>query len=120
MAIKFYADEACKTPINTIEWDSEAIITLFSGEKVTLPNTARAGETASTKIWVKNEDDYTLYITSIFFPDKRVKILLMSSQLFPNRPVELTLSFEVPKNPTPESIIKAGQIKIEGSYVYVG
>lgn len=119
--LKFYADEACKTPIiNTIEWDSEAIITLFSGEKVTLPNSAEAGAKATTKIWVRNEMPYNFYMTSISFPDKRVKILIGSSQLFPNRAVELTFSFDVPKNPTPEDIIKAGPIDIKGYYAYVG
>jgi len=119
--LKFYADETCKTPIiNTIEWDSEAIITLFSGEKIKLPNSAEAGAKATTKIWVRNEIPYNFYLTSISFPDKRVKILISSSQLFPNRAVELTLSFEVPKNPTPEDIIKAGKIDVKGYYAYVG
>jgi len=119
--LKFYADEACKTPINnTIEWDSEAIITLFSGEKVKFPNTAEVGAKATTKIWVRNESDYIFYVTSISFPDKRVKITIMTSQLYPNRPVELTISFDVPKNPTPEDIIKSGKFLIEGKYVIVG
>jgi hypothetical protein len=117
--IKFYADEQCTKPINTIEWDNAPVITLLSGEKMTLPNTAMEGTYAEATVWVRNEWVGKFYVTSISFHDERVTISIGSERLYPNKAVKLTVSFPVPKNPTKGDIIKAGEVKVEGYYVYV-
>jgi len=117
--IRFYADEGCTIPIDTIEWDNKVIKTLFSGEKVSFMNAAMEGDEATANVWVRNEWGAPFYVTAISFHDERVKIAIETDKLFPNKPAKLTLSFSVPKNPTQKDVVKAGQIKIEGYYVYV-
>jgi len=115
--VRIYADEACKRPIETIEWDNGYILTLINGEKEVLRNTAKAGEVATATIYLKNESRWRFGITKISFLDKRVKFKIASSWLLLG-PVELIISFDVPKNPTPKDVIKAGEVEINGFYVY--
>jgi hypothetical protein len=116
--LKLYADAECTQPISTIEWNNSVKIKLVDGTEKTIPNCARGGEKATATIWVRNEGPYDYGIIRISFPDDRVKIALSSAWIYPQRPIQMTLTFIVPKNPTKNDIIKAGTINIEGYYIY--
>ena len=115
--IKIYAGRGCNKLIDTIEWDTKVIIALINGEKEILKNTASSGQTVSAIVYLKNESKWRFGIRNITFPDKRVKIKVEKSWVLTS-PVKLTISFDVPENPTPDDVIKAGKVQIEGFYVY--
>lgn len=115
--VQIYADKACQKPIDTIEWDNGYVLTLINGEKEELRNTAKADDVATAVVYLKNKNKWRFGITKISFPDERVKFKIANSWLSLG-PVELTISFKVPKNPTLEDVIEKGKITIEGYYVY--
>jgi hypothetical protein len=116
--LKIYADPECTMPISTIEWNNSVKITLVDGTEKVIPNCARAGESATATVWIKNESPFDYGITRISFSDPRVQVALSSSWIYPSRPTSLTLSFPVPNNPTKADIIPAGKVIIEGYYIY--
>jgi hypothetical protein len=116
--IKIYADAECTQPISTIEWHNSVKITLADKTIKIIPNTAIGGESASAIVWAKNEGPFDYGITGISFFDTRVQVILSASWLYPKVPVQITLVFMVPQNPTKNDIIKAGKINIEGFYIY--
>ena len=116
--IKIYADAKCTQPISAIEWHNSVKITLADKTVKVIPNTALGGESASAIVWAINEGQFDYGITGISFSDSRVQVILSSSWLYPKVPVQITLIFLVPQNPTKNDIIKAGKINIEGFYIY--
>jgi len=115
--IGIYADVGCTKPIETIEWNTGYILTLIDGTREILKNTAEGGQVVTATVYLKNESKWRFAITKISFPDKRIKIKVESPWLL-LKPVKLTISFEVPKNPIPEDVIQADKILIEGYYVF--
>jgi len=118
MVIKIYADKECKKPIETVEWNKEVTLTLVDNTKTTIQNAIMAGEMASTVIYLRNESPYKFAVTKVSFSDPRVKCKIAAPWLNYNIPVEMEISFEVPDNPKPEDVIKAGQVKVDGIYIY--
>lgn len=116
--LKIYADPECTQEISTIAWNNSVKIVLADGTEKIIPNCARAGESATATVWVKNESPYDYGITRISFSDERVLLSLSSSWVYPSRPVNLTLTFPIPKNPAKTDIIKASKVNIEGYYIY--
>ena|SRR3972149_5202806 len=116
--LKMYANEQCTKPVLTIGWNIEAIIILVTGETIKLTETAKAGDEAIAKVWVRNESHFDYGITGLSFPDKRVKVSVKKAWLKSNEVTELTIIFVVPKNPTEKDIIQSNKLKIEGYYVY--
>lgn len=117
-SIKLYADFQCKQPINTIEWDNRIIITLVDGSEEMLPNTAEAGGTATAIAYLRNETRFRFGITNISFPDKRLKIEIGNKWLMPGLSTKIVVSFKVPKEITPDDVIKPNNIIIDGYYIY--
>lgn len=117
-SLKVYADEKYTEPISTIEWNIDTIITLITGAKFKLPNTAKAGDVITTTVWIRNESKYNYGIMNISFPDSRVEIAVKQPILRPNEATKLTIQFTVPEKPTEKDVIKSGKITIEGYYVY--
>jgi hypothetical protein len=116
--IRFYADAECTQQISTIEWNNSVKITLADKTTKVIPNTALGGENAVAIVWVRNEGQFDYGITRISFSDNRVQVILSSAWLYPKVPVQVTLIFIVPPNPTKNDIMKAGKINIEGFYIY--
>jgi len=119
MAIRIYADEECKKPIDAIEWDTKVVVTFIDGEKLELKNKALAGTVAVAYAYVKNDWWGDFHVTKVSHPDKRVKVSIAKKLLHPDDAVKLTVKFKVPENPTEADVMKAGQVKIEGYYVQV-
>lgn len=115
-----YADRDCKKRVEWIEWDSGLILTLINKKKITLENTSQGGETATATVYIRNEEEHRFGVTEITFPDERVKLKLEQPWLPYWVAVKLSISFDVPENPTPKDIIKAGKVKIVGYYIYEG
>lgn len=118
MPIKIYANKKCSVLVETIEWDSTVIIKLLNGGKKKLPNTTQAGEEVKAIVYIKNESKYPYGITGISFPDKRLSISIEKEWLESNEVTSLTVKFVVPKKITPQTVVKAGKIEIEGYHVY--
>lgn len=116
--LKLYADAECTQPILTIEWNNKVIMKLVDGTEKILPNCARGGDKAIAAVWVKNETPYDFGITSVSFPDNRVRIVFSSPWVYPNQPVMLTLVFDVPEKATAKDIIRANKLQIGGYYIY--
>jgi len=115
--IRFYADVNCSTPLETIEWDGGFVVTLCTGEKAELRNTAVAGKVAVATFYIRNEEKYRYAVTNISHSDSRIKVRIEKGWLLPNAPVKIVVSYRVPNLLTAENIIKKGIIKVEGYYV---
>lgn len=116
--MKIYVDRLCKNPVDTIEWDNDLIINLVNGSQKRLPNTSKAGQTATSTVYVRNESKYAYAITSIKLPDKRLSISVEQDFLEPDAITKLTIVFVVPDKVTPDDVIKTGKFKIKGFHVY--
>lgn len=118
MTLQLYANEKCSVQIKTIEWDNDLIIKLLNGGKKRLSNTAEAGQVATAIVYLKNEGKNNYAITDVSFHDKRLSISIKKDWLEPNEVTSMIVKFTVPKKVTPQTIVKAGKIEIEGYYVY--
>jgi len=116
--LKIYADPACTQQISTIGWNNSVKMTLVDGTIKVIPNCAKAGESATAEVWIKNPSPYDYGITSMSFSDPRVQILLSSAWIYPQRPINIKLVFPVPSKPAETDVIPAGKINIEGYYIY--
>jgi len=118
MPIKIYADRKCSILVETIEWDTYLRIKLLNGEEKKLKNTAQAGQEVVATVFIKNESKYSYGITDVSFPDKRLSVSVEKDWLESNEITSLIIKFIVPKKVTPQTVVKAGKIEIEGYYVY--
>jgi hypothetical protein len=115
--LKIYADAECTQPISTISWTNFIKIRLVDGSEKILNNSARGGENGTATVWIKNDGEFEFGITEISFSDPRVQAIISEAWIYPERPVQLTLIFPVPSNPTQADTIEAGKIKIQGYFV---
>lgn len=115
--LRMYADEECTQPISTIEWNNSVKIILVDGTEKILSHTAHGGEKANAIIWIRNEGPHDYGITRISFSDPRIQVVLSSAWVYPQRPIMVTLIFNVPVHPTDADRIVAGKINIEGYYI---
>ncbi len=113
--IRVCADAECTREIDKIGWDSKVIVTLFSGEKITLENTALSGRVATATAYIKNTYHVKFYVKAVSCLDERLK-LITKSVLHPNETARLTIMYEVPDKPTSKDVIEPTEIKIFGYY----
>jgi len=120
--MKIYLDRTCKKPVpaDIIVWDHDLIIKLVTGKEMKFSNTAKAGQTATATIYLRNEGKYPCALTSIKHPDKRLSISIEQGFLERNAVTKLTITFVVPDKVTPKDVIPRSTILIEGYYVYSG
>jgi len=116
--LKIYADGECTQRISTIVWDNFVKMMLADGTEKIILNCARGGEKATATVWIRNEGQYDYGITRISFSDSRVRVVLSSAWIYPQRPIKITLVFSVPQKPTKNDTIKDGKINMEGYYIY--
>jgi hypothetical protein len=115
--LKFYADAECTQEIKTISWSNSTKIKLIDGTEKIVSNSVLGGREAIATVWLRNESQSDFGITGVFFPDNRVKINFSSAWVYPQRPIQMTLIFSVPQNPTKDDMIKDGQINIQGYFI---
>ena len=118
LTLKLYADRLCKNPISSIAWKNQVLIKSITGETLTLQNTGKGGEKAEAQVFIRNESHYDFIITEISFPDQRVHVSISTGWLVPQEPIAINIFFIIPKNPTEKDVIKSGQIRIQGYYIY--
>ena len=114
--IKFYFDPKCRNPIGTIQWDSGFRVTMANGNVEHIQNVIKEGEMAVATFYVRNETKYRFGVRELNFPDKRVKISIAESWLYPLVPVKVVLSILMSPT-TRKEVVESAQFLIDGFFV---
>jgi len=114
--IKFYFDSECKRPIEKVQWDSGFHVTMADGKTEHIQNVVKEGEMAVATFYVRNETEFRFGVRDFSFPDRRVKIHIVESWLYPSVPVKVVLSVLMLPT-TKKEIVESAQFSINGFFV---
>jgi len=103
--------------IDSIQWNEGLIIELADGSKYYKPNLAKSNSTISTSFYLVNITGNRFGIKELKFPDERVKVQISSPWIVPYESVMITLTFDVPSNPTRNDVIKSSELIINGFFI---
>jgi|SRR3972149_4675596 len=113
MTLKFFMDAMGTQEISQVSWKGSITITLVHGEKVTAH---KLGNVATAVFYIINDSNNDFGVTDIVMPDKRIKYVIDSSWIYPNKPVKIELTFPIKD----EIILQGNKIEIKGYYVIQG
>ena len=90
--LRLYADSGCTRQIEDISWNnSEKVAIVEKDGTVKTVDFVQERENATAEVWIKNPSPFDFTVRQIKCSNSAIQLFLNEAQIFPQRPVKLTL-----------------------------
>lgn len=117
--LKIFEDRECTKALTELHWENQITMSLVDGTKRILKNTVRSGEEARASMYLKNDTEYSYFITDIIFKDDRVKFTAEKAEILPSEVIRVDAIYRVPMKARPTDMIKADDVIINGYFLFL-